>query len=222
MYRRVVFIGLGGSGGKTLRFIKRDLRHWLTEHDWPESREIPDGFQFLHIDTPTAQDGMSMGGAPMLPDNEYLGLVGPGVNFQNVVNQLDNKLGIKEEFAAWRVAPPLNVPIATGAGAYRAVGRTIALAYMDQIKSGVRGILNRASSPKSVSDLTELWKKFTVTTQVGRWRIQSWWLYLRSLAALELVCSWTFLTSFDQWSHGVTARLEFSIRPKYLHLSEAV
>ena len=159
MYRRVVFIGLGGSGGKTLRFIKRDLRHWLTEHDWPESREIPDGFQFLHIDTPTVQDGVSMGGAEMLPDKEYLGLVGPGVNFQNVVNQLDNKIGIKEEFAAWRVAPPLNVPIATGAGAYRAVGRTIALAYMDQIKSGIRGLLNRASSPKSVSDLTELWKK---------------------------------------------------------------
>ena len=158
MYRRVVFIGLGGSGGKTLRFIKRDLRHWLTEHNWPESRDIPEGFQFLHIDTPTVQDGISMTGAEMLPDKEYLGLVGPGVNFANVSNQLDNKIGIKEEFAAWRVAPPLNVPIATGAGAYRAVGRTIALAYMDQIKSGIRGLLNRVSSPKSISDLTELWK----------------------------------------------------------------
>ena len=56
MYRRVVFVGLGGSGGKTLRFLKRDLRHWLTEHNWPESRGIPEGFQFLHIDTPTVQD----------------------------------------------------------------------------------------------------------------------------------------------------------------------
>ena len=46
MYRRVVFVGLGGSGGKTLRFLKRDLRHWLTEHNWPESRGIPEGFQF--------------------------------------------------------------------------------------------------------------------------------------------------------------------------------
>ena len=83
MYRRVVFVGLGGSGGKTLRFLKRDLRHWLTEHNGPESRGIPEGFQFLHIDTPTVQDGLSMKGAEMLPDKEYLGLVGPGVTFNS-------------------------------------------------------------------------------------------------------------------------------------------
>lgn len=158
MYRRVVFVGLGGSGGKTLRFLKRDLRHWLTEHNWPESRGIPEGFQFLHIDTPTIQDGVSMGGAEMLPDREYLGLVGPGINFSNVVNTLDNKVGIKEEFAGWRVQPPLTIPISTGAGAYRAVGRTVALAYLDQIRHGIRSVLDRASSTSSITELTELWR----------------------------------------------------------------
>ena len=158
MYRRVVFVGLGGSGGKTLRFLKRDLRHWLTEHNWPESRGIPEGFQFLHIDTPTVQDGLSMKGADMLPDKEYLGLVGPGVTFNSVTNQLDNKVGIKEEFSGWRVAPPLPIPITQGAGAYRAVGRTIALAYMDQIKTGIRGLLDRVGSPSAISELTELWR----------------------------------------------------------------
>ncbi len=168
MYRRVVFIGLGGSGGKTLRFIKRDLRHWLTEHNWPESREIPSGFQFLHIDTPTIADGAEMTGAEMLPAKEYLGLVGPGVNYPQVSNQLDNTLGIKEEFASWRVPPPLNVDITTGAGQYRAVGRTIALAYMGQVKAGLTALLNRVSSPESISDLTELWNLVTGENPDGK------------------------------------------------------
>lgn len=158
MYRRVVFVGLGGSGGKTLRFIKRDLRHWLTEHNWPESRDIPEGFQFLHIDSPTVQDGRSMSGAEMLPDREYLGLVGAGTNFTNVATQLNNRIGIQEEFAGWRVPPPLPVPITDGCGAFRAVGRTVALAYMDQIRSGVSSLLDRVTSNKSNSELTELWR----------------------------------------------------------------
>jgi hypothetical protein len=158
MYRRMVFVGLGGSGGKTLRFLKRDLRHWLTEHGWPEGRDIPAGFQFLHIDTPTVQDGRSMGGAEMLPDREYVGLVGPDVGFANVANQLDNKRGVKEEFAGWRVNPAMvNVPIATGAGAFRAIGRTIALAYMDQIHTSLSSLIDRSTSPDSIAELNELW-----------------------------------------------------------------
>jgi hypothetical protein len=154
----MVFVGLGGSGGKTLRFLKRDLRHWLTEHGWPEGRDIPAGFQFLHIDTPTVQDGRSMGGAEMLPDREYVGLVGPAAGFPDVANQLDNKRGVKEEFAGWRVNPAMvAVPIATGAGAYRAIGRTIALAYMDQIHASLSALIDRATSPESISDLNELW-----------------------------------------------------------------
>lgn len=158
MYRRMVFVGLGGSGGKTLRFLKRDLRDWLTERGWPESRGVPAGFQFLHIDTPTIQDGRAMGGAEMLPDREYVGLVGPGVSFLDIANQLDNKRGVKEEFAGWRVNPAMvNVPVTTGAGAYRAIGRTIALAYMDQIHTSLSALVDRANSPAAIGDLQELW-----------------------------------------------------------------
>lgn len=158
MYRRVVFVGLGGSGGKTIRFLKRDLRHWLTEHGWPESRDIPSGFQFLHIDTPTVQDGRSMTGADMLPDNEYLGLVGAGTSYTDVVTKLDRRIGVQEEFAGWRVPPPIPVPIIDGAGAYRAVGRTIALAYLDQVRTGLESLVNRVLKPQANSDLGELWR----------------------------------------------------------------
>ena len=33
MYRKMMFVGLGGSGGKTLRVLKRDLKEWLIDND---------------------------------------------------------------------------------------------------------------------------------------------------------------------------------------------
>jgi len=168
MFRRIVFIGLGGSGGKTLRFLKRDLRHWLDAHDWPQERAIPAGFQFLHIDTPTVQDGVSMGGAEMLPDKEYLGLVGPGVSFAAVTAQLDSQVGILEEQTGWRVSPAaLGVPIGAGAGAYRAVGRTIACAQIGELQGGIQGLINRINSPTAIADNSELWTLVKPGSQPG-------------------------------------------------------
>jgi len=159
MYRRIVLLGLGGSGGKTLRFLKRDLSNWLNAHGWPVAeRGIPRGFQFLHIDTPTVADGVSMGGADMLPDREYLGLVGAGVNFAAVTNELDNRPGVMYEQAGWRVpAAALDVPIGAGAGAFRAVGRTIAAAQINTMREGIQGLINRVNAPSAIADNSELW-----------------------------------------------------------------
>jgi hypothetical protein len=155
----MVFLGLGGSGGKTLRFLKRDLSNWLNAHDWPVvERGIPRGFQFLHIDTPTVADGVSMGGAEMLPDREYLGLVGAGVNFAAVTKELDNRPNVMWEQAGWRVpAAALDVPIGAGAGAFRAVGRTIAAAQINTMREGIQGLINRVNAPSAISDNSELW-----------------------------------------------------------------
>jgi len=159
MYRRMVFLGLGGSGGKTLRFLKRDLTSWLESHGWDVAeRGIPRGFQFLHIDTPTVQDGAAMSGAPMLPDREYLGLVGPGVDFRAVTSTLDGRSGVMEEQSGWRVRPDsLDVPITTGAGAFRAVGRTIASAQISVMHEGIQNLINRVNAPTAISDNSELW-----------------------------------------------------------------
>lgn len=158
MYRRVVFVGLGGSGGKTLRFLKRDLRRWLTANNWPETREIPKGFQFLHIDTPTVADGKEAE-VDLLPDSEYKGLVGNGTSWPAITSQLDNKLGIQQEFAGWRVEPTLTIDPTIGAGQYRAVGRTVALAYIDHIRTALRNVFVDIQLPEAVSELTELSKR---------------------------------------------------------------
>ncbi len=154
VYRRIVFVGLGGSGGKTLRFLKRDINRWFDEIGW--TKGMPKGWQFLQIDTPTIADGVEIP-IPMLPDSEYLGLIGPGVQFDQIDDAL---LGVKEnriEFATWRVNPnALHVPVHTGAGQFRAVGRTVAVGYLGRIREKLAetfGSLNQADAQSSLAEL---------------------------------------------------------------------
>ena len=51
MLRKFLFIGLGGSGGKTLRYLRHDLEQWLDQIGW--DGDFPSAWQMLHIDTPT-------------------------------------------------------------------------------------------------------------------------------------------------------------------------
>lgn len=155
-YRRIIFVGLGGSGGKTLRFIKRDINRWFDEIGW--TKGMPKGWQFLQIDTPTAQDGETPT-APMLPDSEYLGLVGKGIDFEQVDEQVLNKRDHQSEFATWRVNPAaLHVPIHTGAGQFRAVGRTIAVGYLGTIREKVKQVLSNVNQADAQASLSELYQ----------------------------------------------------------------
>lgn len=155
MYRQVLVVGLGGSGGKTLRFLRRDLTRWLEQYGWDS---IPAGWQFLQIDSPTVQDGADVK-VPMLPDSEYLGLVGSGVNFANVATQLDGHPLVSEELSTWRVAPAgLGVGITIGAGQYRAIGRTLALAYLQQIRGAIGDVINRITLPQARAELDRLYQ----------------------------------------------------------------
>ena len=75
MFRPFLLVGLGGSGGKTLRFVKRDVAKRLRDAGWRDG-EIPEAWQFLHIDTPTIQDGMELNSiVDPLDNDEYLGLL---------------------------------------------------------------------------------------------------------------------------------------------------
>lgn len=157
MYRRILFVGLGGSGGKTLRFLKQDLRQWLTQVGWALDDPIPEGFQFLHIDTPTAEDGADITNVRMLDDNEYVGLIGPNVTLTAVVHGIDNGANYLET-AGWRVDPAaIHVGIQKGAGQYRAVGRTIAVSQIQQLTQGLKGAISKVNSKKAVSDSSKLW-----------------------------------------------------------------
>ena len=49
-----IVIGVGGSGGKTLRTLRQALLRKLRVAGWPHDR-LPEGWQFLEIDTISVQ-----------------------------------------------------------------------------------------------------------------------------------------------------------------------
>lgn len=166
-YRRMLFVGLGGSGGKTLRFLKRDLEAWLRSEGWYEG--IPQGWQFLQIDTPTVADGAEIKSAPMLPDNEYLGLVGPGTDMTQVDASLyPHQSNNRVVGASWRVVPEsLNVNIQTGAGQYRAVGRSVALAYLNPMRSRLNAKYGLLTQPGAQASLSQVFMHVHGTPPTG-------------------------------------------------------
>ena len=128
MFSRFLFIGLGGSGGKTLRFIKRDLLALMEKHGI-ENPEIPDAWQFLNFDTPTNPDGKELNSivAP-LDVNEYAGLISQGTELESLQKVLDQRRKLHPEMHGWRVNPAaVDVSISHGAGQFRAVGRSVAM-----------------------------------------------------------------------------------------------
>ncbi len=155
MYDRFLFIGLGGSGGSTLGRIKEALRVWLAEHDLEP--DIPAGWQFLHIDTPTVSDS-----DPSLPADEYLGLVTSAVQFANIQRMLDSDENLHDEIQTWRVEPTgLNISVAKGAGQFRAIGQTISIAYSKRIRDKIEQSVGRLSKPKAKADLAEVYGSVT-------------------------------------------------------------
>ncbi len=156
MYRKMLLIGLGGSGGKTLRFLKRDLTSWLESRGWTDG--VPDGWQFLHIDSPPVPDGLEAGGMP-LERQEYLGLVSPEMMLRPVISNLDGVPGSELELTGWRVEPDdVRVPIATGAGQYRSVGRSIGLAFSGAIRDGLEQSIGRMNAAGAQATLDRLYQ----------------------------------------------------------------
>jgi hypothetical protein len=156
MYRPFVLVGLGGSGGKTIRFVKRDLSKRLKEMGWAGG--IPAAWQFLHIDTPTIPDGNELNDVvDQVGLDEYLGLVGDGVSFRGVVAELDGDPALRDEMVGWRIDPAnLAVPIGLGAGQFRAVGRTVAMVQGKEIRNRLKASFRRTADPGARSELTEL------------------------------------------------------------------
>ena len=158
MLRKFLIIGLGGSGGKTLRYLKQHLEERFEEIGWDEG--MPDGWQFLHIDTPAQQDSPVLPGSPaMLNPDEYLPLASPGIDFEAIIDSLQAK---GQDFSGWLVDPRyMNIPIAMGAGQYRAVGRIIGLYYTDYIKRRLSGKQSALMSAGAAAQLNRLATRFS-------------------------------------------------------------
>ena len=78
MLSKFLLVGVGGSGGKTLRALRNNLELKLSQSNWKEG--LPMGWQLLHIDSPVNQDGTGFP-APMLPTDNFHQVVDPGTGF---------------------------------------------------------------------------------------------------------------------------------------------
>ena len=161
MFHKYLFVGLGGSGGKTLRFLKRDIGRWMERNG--QGKNVPDGWKFLHIDTPTNPDGNELNHiVPQIGIDEYLGLIDFGIDMHAVQANLDSKKNLHEEMMSWRIAPAaMGVPLTLGAGQFRAIGRTVAIWTADRIREALNHALADLESASIESELKELYNAIT-------------------------------------------------------------
>ena len=70
---------------------------------------------------------------------------------------LNGSADLKTKMVGWRIDPAhLSVPIGLGAGQFRAVGRTVAMAQGKEIRSRLQASFRRTADPSARSELVEL------------------------------------------------------------------
>lgn len=138
MLQKFLFVGLGGSGGKTLRYLHEDLRRRLDAERW--NAPMPSAWQFLHIDVPTLADGTSPDLPAQLSRRSYVGLAPPNMSYSSLDELLTQQgAEVLRGVAAWRPrADRVGINPTVGAGQFRAVGRTITAASIRLVVDAIR------------------------------------------------------------------------------------
>lgn len=157
-----LFIGLGGSGGKTLQYLRHFLQTRLDQVDY--QGEFPKGWKFLWFDVPTSQDLLDSDlGIPELDESIYSNLVENNVDLHDLFNMLtnDNDQTMLNEIRGWLPDPNLeDVPLSKGAGMYRAVGRMITLTRTIEIREKLSSAVEELNEPQVQSELNSIAKSF--------------------------------------------------------------
>jgi hypothetical protein len=166
MLNKFILIGIGGSGGKTLRYAWRELERRLDNSDWKGG--IPQAWQFLHIDVAELPDVLE-GDVPadIGEHARYLGLAKQPLQYAGYDAHLVAR-GDLPALAGWRPDPELKIPEPwKGAGQRRAVGRVITLTQLDrvteEIQKAVRALMDKAAT-KELAELNRALKITEVNT----------------------------------------------------------
>jgi tubulin-like protein len=127
--QKFLFVGVGGSGGVTLRACRMWLAAHLAEHGYTGG--IPQAWQFVHIDVPLEQD-RNPERLPLLPRDNYVGLAVAGLPYREIDKMLWSQGdSVVQHLAGWRPDPDeVKVAPELGGGRFRAVGRVILAARM--------------------------------------------------------------------------------------------
>lgn len=151
----MIFVGVGGSGGNTVRAIRDVLYRDLKNRGW--TGDFPECWQTLWIDS-IADQGRGGFPAPTLPQNSYLGLVPSGMQFSYVKTTILNSVPKNEHQSVLSGWMPSSspVPIQKGAGQYRGIGRSIGVSQFSTTKRFLSDAITRMGSGQATTDLSNL------------------------------------------------------------------
>lgn len=159
-----LFIGLGGSGGKTLQYLRYYLDQRLKRSGWEKG--IPDAWQFLWFDVPPEPEQLiADGGIPSLPIENYYSFTNSQISR---LDQIDEAVRSKEYgeklIMGWAPTPGAGAPpIQKGAGQFRGVGRLITLSQYDDIQKHLLNAYNKISGDGAEENLKSLTAHITGT-----------------------------------------------------------
>lgn len=156
--RKMLIVGLGGSGGKTVAFLMDELKVRLGEQ-WGKDR-LPECWQFAHVDVPSMPDtvGANLASSVDQQGGHYIGLTDANTSYGKLDAVFANSLAANNNlgyFARWRpdAGEASKIPIAAGAGAVRAVGRVVTLSSSTKIYNGLKSAVEKLNSQQAREDL---------------------------------------------------------------------
>jgi hypothetical protein len=155
--QKVLMIGVGGSGGNTLRYTCRELERRLAATGW--DRGVPKAWQFLHIDVRSDANDL-LGDVPFTlqsDTNSHLGLATYPLEYDDYDKEIVDHDGLLSAIAGWRPDPskPYNSPW-EGAGQRRAVGRVITITRLNLVAKQLGEALATMNASGPDKELQEL------------------------------------------------------------------
>jgi len=151
-----LLIGVGGSGGKSLRTLRQTLLRRLRAAGW-KSNELPQAWQMLAIDTVTVNAADNYP-EELLPGRDYLGLVPKNIAYGAIRESLVRKVPAGKQQSAYAGWLPRDVaiPIARGAGQFRAVGRAVSAYSLSQLRERISDAYKTCRSPQALAELAQV------------------------------------------------------------------
>lgn len=158
---KVLVVGCGGSGAKSLAFMMDQLKTTLAENApvWFErnNRQLPVAWQFVLVDVPTQPE--SERAVPNVPTagGTYIS-TGSSAGYATVDQAVTDTLGRNNALSAvatWAYPKPgeVTVPTDAGAGQYRGIGRMLILNKFNQVADQLREAKNRINGAEAASQL---------------------------------------------------------------------
>ncbi|MDR1441032.1 MAG: tubulin-like doman-containing protein [Bifidobacteriaceae bacterium] len=156
-----VFVGVGGTGGKTLGVIRQTLSDLLERIGWQDG--WPRGWQFLYIDVPADPDAQSEHIPYSIPRTQYVALTDRKSTYSAYSSGIDQRLertapDEAQRYSAWHCWEPypassVKVNVVNGAGQYRAIGRVCVLAELKRVDAAVASALDAATNAEAAPEL---------------------------------------------------------------------